>query len=200
MDFTESFSMLDAIPKEQRLCFTGHRPEKLPKGRGYESLLETLYYYIDRAVERGYRLFLDGMADGIDFHAAEYLIRKRKEMQDIRIIGVQPFENYEEFFRSHDYDPEHLRLMRESFDEVIVMKGKYELCSKNSRKFFYKRNQFLVDHASAMIAVCSLGRSGSKQTLDYALKKKLAVCRIEANPGLLYTPNPDQWPVEKSNF
>ena len=198
MEFTES-SILTGVSRQQILCFTGHRPEKLPKGKQYEVLLQTLYYYIDIAINQGYTVFLDGMADGIDYAAAEYLFRKRQDYPRLRIVGVQPFENYEAFFRHRGYSLAHLKHMQESFDGIICLKGKYDASAENDLPF-RARNYFLVDHSSALIAVCSLTRSGAKQTFDYARKKKLSICRIEAKPCLLYTPTPEQWPVEKINF
>jgi len=196
-----SYPVLDSLKKEQTLCFTGHRPDKLPEGKLLAALLQTLYYYIDSALNRGYLYFLDGMADGIDYFAAEYLCRKREAYPNIKIIGIQPCRNYEAFFKERRYSIQHLKFMQEQLDAVICLEGEY--FRQNGRKndmLFISRNHFLVDHASAVIAVCSLERSGSKQTVSYAKQKKLAVCRIEANPQLFYFPKPEQWPVEKIDF
>ena len=200
MNYIQSLSVF-GIPKEQTLCFTGHRPEKLPKDEKLPALLDTLYYYIDEAVRQGYRLFLDGMADGIDYLAAEYLFRKREEFPDIRVAGIQPCVNYEEFFQDRNYDLNRLHDMQQGFDGILCLDSQY--CKGSSQKndaLFRKRNCFLVDHSNALIAVCSLSRSGSKQTFNYAKKQNLVIFRLEPNPQLLYTPSPKQWPVEKINF
>ena len=194
-------SAISGIPQAQTLCFTGHRPEKLPQGKQLHALLETLYYHIDSAVSQGYYYFLDGMADGIDYYAAEYLLQKRQTCPEICIIGIQPCQNYQDFFRHRHYDLQHLLHMQEAFDEVICLEGIYEkYASVQNSILFRNRNRFLVDHASRLIAVCSLERSGSKQTYDYAKAKHLSVCRIEANPNLFYLPKPEQWPAEKINY
>lgn len=194
-------SSASGIPQQQTLCFTGHRPEKLPQGKQLDALLAALYYHIDSAIDQGYSYFLDGMADGIDFYAAEYLLRKRTFLPQICIIGVQPCRNYSDFFRHRHYDLSHLLKMQEMFDEVICLEGSYHRhAGFQNNILFWNRNRFLVDHASRLIAVCSLERSGSKQTYDYARQQKLSVCRIEANPNLFYLPKPEQWPVEKINF
>ncbi|MBR1554552.1 MAG: DUF1273 family protein [Oscillospiraceae bacterium] len=197
----ELYPDLLPVSTEQTLCFTGHRPDKLPDGTLLAGLLQTLYYYIDSALEQGYVCFLDGMADGIDYLAAEYLFRKRTEYPHIRIIGVQPCRNYEDFFRDRHYSMTHLNFMKAHFDALIRLEGEYLRHSgRKNDMLFAARNHFLVDHSSAIIAVCSLERSGSFQTVSYAKQKKLAVCRIEANPQLFYLPKPEQWPVEKINF
>ena len=197
----ESHPMMQSLNRAQTLCFTGHRPDKLPEGKLLAGLIQTLYYYIDSVLDRGYVYFLDGMADGIDYLAAEYLFRKRAEYPAVRIIGIQPCRNYEAFFRERHYSIPHLKFMQEHFDAVICLEGEY--LRQNGRKndmLFAARNHFLVDHSSAVIAVCSLERSGSRQTVSYAKQQKLAVCRIEANPQLFYLPKPEQWPVEKIDF
>ncbi len=202
MENTENFypSVTD-IPQQKTLAFTGHRPEKLPQGAQLDLLLSVLYYYIDLAIDRGYRYFLDGMADGIDYLAEEYLFRKKSEYPDICLIGVQPCRNYDLFFRHRGYDLQHLRQMQEHFDRIICLAGEYhQYDGRKNDILFRNRNLFLAEHAAALIAVCSLDRSGSKQTYDYAKELGLAICRIEANPVLFYTPRPDRWPVEKINF
>ena len=194
-------SSASRIPPAQTLCFTGHRPEKLPQGKTLAALLASLYYHIDSAVAQGYCYFLDGMADGIDYYAADYLLRKRQTRPELCIIGVQPCRNYQDFFQQRHYDMQHLLQMQESFDEIICLEGTYQkYAGFQNHTLFWNRNRFLVDHASRLIAVCSLERSGSKQTYDYAKEKHLAVCRIEANPNLLYLPGPEQWPAEKINY
>ena len=200
MNFIQSLSVFD-IPGEQTLSFTGHRPDKLPQNSLLVPLLDTLYYYIDEALHRGYLLFLDGMADGIDYLAAEYLFQKRLQFPAVRIIGIQPCRNYEAFFLERYCNLSHLHRMQQMFDAILCLEGEYhrDYIQENDL-LFRNRNCFLVDHAYALIAVCSLERSGSKQTVDYAKYQNLSVCRIEANPQLFYTPTPEQWPVEKFNF
>ena len=200
MNFIQTLSVF-GIPREETLCFTGHRPEKLPKNEQLSALLNVLYYHIDEALQQGYRLFLDGMADGIDYFAAEYLFRKRAEFPSIRVVGIQPCTNYETFFQDRNYNLNHLHHMQQMLDGILCMEGEYSHNdNEKNNALFQKRNYFLVDHASALIAVCSLNRSGSKQTFNYAKKKNIAFCRIEPNPKLLYTPAPSQWPAEKSDF
>ena len=197
----QTYPALQSTNKEQTLCFTGHRPDKLPEGKRLAGLIQTLYYYIDSVLERGYVCFLDGMADGIDYLAAEYLFRKKAEFPDIRIIGVQPCRNYEDFFRDRQYSMTHLNFMKAHFDALICLEGEYHRYSgRKNDMLFLARNHFLVDHSSAVIAVCSMERSGSFQTVSYAKQKNLSICRIEANPQLFYSPKPEQWPVEKVNF
>ena len=85
--------------------------------------------------------------------------------------------------------------MKQSVDILIQLSGSYE-----EKDIFFNRNKFMVNHASAVLAVCSRVRSGAMQTLNYAKKQGLAWCRLEPAPNLLYTPEPELWPAEQINF
>ena len=185
---------LKNIPKEQTLCITGHRPEKLMEEK-LNLLKQAIYSRLDDKIAQGYQYFLDGLADGIDYIVAEYLFQLREKNSNIKIIGVQPCDDYENFFKSRGYNLEHLYYMKQSVDILIQLSGSYE-----EKDIFLNRNKFMVNHASAVLAVCSRVRSGAMQTLNYAKKQGLAWCRLEPAPNLLYTPEPELWPAEQINF
>lgn len=176
------------------LCFTGHRPEKLPQGEELDALLNTLHYYIDHAIILGFRHFYTGLADGIDFLAADYLFRLRSENPALSVTGVQPCRNYPELYRDMGYDMTHLDIMLRYTDRIHVMP--YDRYDKD---IFRERNRYMVDNSAAIIAVCADGRSGSMQTLRYAQQKHLAYCRIFPSAQPPY-PAPAEWPVETEGF
>ncbi len=182
-------------PREHTLCVTGHRPAKLPKGEKQQALIKTIQYYLDIAIEKGYTHFLNGLADGTDYLMAEYLFQIREKRPGIQIIGIQPCEDYEVFFKKRNYDLKHLQRMKEQVNALICLPGSWR-----DEDIFFTRNRMLVDHASAVIAVCSDRHSGAMQTLHYAKECGLAWCQIAANPELLYTPPPEQWPVIRNGF
>ncbi len=187
---------LSDIPRESALCFTGHRPEKLPTGLARKALRQTLYHYITHAIEMGYTYFFTGLADGIDFDAAYFLFCLREKNPAIHVIGIQPCsEGYDEFFHSRGYSIPHLRLMQQNCDRLIVMPGR-----ATDRNVYLTRNCLMVDHSSAIIAVCGDGRSGSMQTLRYARRQNLDVIRIYPFPPSDTLPQPIDWPAERSGF
>ena len=195
MNSYEMHPALRDAPKEQILCFTGHRPRKLPTGKKLELLTATLYYYIDVAVRQGYRIFLTGLAEGIDYLAGEYVLALRSQNPEIKLIGVQPCDDYEDFFRKRHYNSQHLQHMKNAVNALICLPG-----HSSDAEVFFIRNRFMVDHASAVIAVCTDKHSGSMQTLSYAKQQGLAWCHIPADIELLYSPTPEQWPVLRSGF
>lgn len=184
------------IPRESALCFTGHRPDKLPTGDVLKGLRQTIYFYIRYAVAQGYTHFFTGLADGIDFETAYYLFHLRKIHPELCVIGVQPCDrDYEDFFRRCGYSVPHLRLMQQNVDRLIVLPG-----SAYDRTVYYKRNRLMVNHSSAVIAVCNNVRSGSMQTLRYAQENHLAQIRIFPDPPRGTIPAPQDWPAELSGF
>lgn len=184
----------DGTPWESTLCFTGHRPEKLPLGAALQALTRTLYYYIDHAVSLGFTHFYTGLADGVDYLAASYLFGLREQKPSLHVIGVQPCEDYRELFRDMGYDTRHLDEMLRHADSIHVMPY-----SRYDKGIFLKRNCYMVDHSSGIIAVCSDGRSGSMQTFRYAQRQGLAYCRIIADAGSSRT-GPGEWQVELDGF
>lgn len=180
------------------LCFTGHRPERLPRGDQYQLMLDTMHRCIDDAVRKGYTTFYTGLADGIDYLAAEYLFRLRMSHPQLRIIGVQPCEDYYDFYCRRGYDTGHLDLMTAIADRIIILPGR-----SYDSQCFLRRNCYMVDHSAAIIAVCAEnGRSGSMQAFRYAVKKDLALCRVclEDLPPSDVLPVPENLRVFRRRF
>lgn len=183
--------ILREVPRERILFFTGHRPEKLPEGEKLTHLLTLLHLYIDIAVKQGYTHFLTGLADGIDYYAAEYLFRLRKKNPAIKVIGVQPCQDYHAFFQLRGYSIPRLQFMLANADYVVTLTGSY----RNSAVFL-RRNCYMADHSKAVIAVCRKERSGSMQAFRYAAGQGLFYCRICLELEHL----PVGWEVERSGF
>lgn len=76
--------MTEEIKRLRRVCFTGHRPEKL--NRSEKSVLGGLETAIQQAIADGSNVFISGMARGVDIWAAEIVLRFRSEGEDIKLI------------------------------------------------------------------------------------------------------------------
>ena len=61
--------MTEAEKRKRRLCFTGHRPEKLHSDEA--TVCAILEGSIDAAIADGFVTFITGMARGVDIWAAE---------------------------------------------------------------------------------------------------------------------------------
>lgn len=63
-----------------RACFTGHRPEKLQQTETV--IRRMLEREILKAADSGIRVFLSGMARGVDIRAAQIVLRLRSAGRD----------------------------------------------------------------------------------------------------------------------
>lgn len=67
--------MTEAEKRMYRVCFTGHRPEKLT--RSDRAIKKDLEREIRQAIADGQNVFITGMARGADIWAAEIVLKLR---------------------------------------------------------------------------------------------------------------------------
>ena len=164
--------------RENTVCFSGHRPEKLP---GYDNknkvvlqmIKSTLYFQIYQAIADGYRNFISGLARGTDLWAAEYVLDLKRQYPDIRLIGAIPFPEHSSSFRGGDLWS--FNNVAGQADEIVCTSQEY------SRDCYKIRNQYMVDRSSRLIAVVSDYKSGTGQTINYAKKQNLDLHIINVN-------------------
>lgn len=155
--------MINEINKEKTCAITGHRD--LSFGIDKERLEEVFISLINR----GYNTFLIGMAIGFDslcFKTLELL----RETFDIKLIACVPCLAQSKKFSSEEkleYDK-----MICSANKVIVLSEKY------TPYCMLKRNVFMVDNASILVAYVRKNSGGSVNTLKYAEKKDLEIIRV----------------------
>lgn len=159
----------EAELRKHRCCFTGHRPEKLV--RSEKALRDDLESEIRKAFAEGYSVFISGMARGVDIDAAEIVLQLREAGHPVRLICASPFAGFEE-----SWDKEWQRrynAVMESADLVRFVSPKY------SRGCFQIRNEWMVNHSSRVIAVFNGQPSGTRNTIDYAVRQGIPVCTIK---------------------
>ncbi|MBQ5320150.1 MAG: DUF1273 family protein [Oscillospiraceae bacterium] len=163
--------------KNKTVCFSGHRPEKLPD-RGSKSsmkikgILSMLYFEIHESIRQGYNTFIVGGARGIDLWAAEYIMQLKHQGNDINLVTALPYKNFGENYSGMDLFLRGNALGTSS--DIITVSDSY------SPGCFNKRNQFMVDHSSRLIAVVSDYKSGTGQTIRYAEKSGIETKIINA--------------------
>jgi len=153
---------------EKAVCFSGHRPEKLP-GKGIADRSETLFIKellrtkIEQSIREGYTRFYSGVARGIDLWAALAVLDFKKVCPEIELICVKPVEN-----QGYNF-PESDRILYDSVikrsDSVICTSAEY------SKSCYAVRNRYMVDHSDKLIAFVNSYRSGTGQTINYARRK-----------------------------
>ena len=151
------------------VCFTGHRPEKLTR---YEkSITKDLEKEIRQAVADGLNVFITEMARGVDIWAAQIVLMLRDEGYDVKLMCACPYEGFERGWSQE---------WQKAYREIMVAADFVKfVCEGYSRACFQIRNEWMVNHSTRVIAVFNGEKSGTKNTIDYAMKVGVPVVRIE---------------------
>lgn len=164
------------MAREQTVCFTGHRSERMPMGEALEKLTNKLSKTIETAIQDGYDTFLFGGAYGWDRLAAETIIKKKalisfQNPRYIRLIAVIPFE--EQAVRYSIRDHERYYSIMAKCDEVITLSTRYH------RTCYAQRNQYMVDRSSRVICYWNgVYVSGTAQTVRMAQRQNLDIINL----------------------
>ena len=139
----------------RRVCFTGHRPEKLTQPESV--IVKALEIAIKEAIADGKNVFISGMARGVDIWAAEIVLRLRNKS----------FE--------YGWSSEWQQRYNAVLDAADLVRF---ICPGYSRACFQIRNEWMVDHSALVIAVFNGQPSGTKNTIDYAKRKSVPCWNI----------------------
>ena len=156
---------------KHRCCFTGHRPDKIELGeKEIKPLLEKA---IDKAISEGFVTFITGMAMGTDIWAAEIVLDRKKKNKNLHLICALPhsgFENRRNFTEKIRFSKiiKKADLVKEINDHYFT--GCYQV-----------RNEWMVDRSNLGIAVFNGQKSGTKNTVDYAIKKGININNVLQN-------------------
>ena len=162
--------------RETTCSFTGHRPEKLP-WRGDESdprclaLKERLAAAVEDAYDKGMRHFLCGMARGADFYFCDAVLELRERRSGVTLEAVIPCE--EQAARWSERERERWFSLVERCDGETMLQHHYD------KGCMLRRNRYLVDHSSMLIAVYDGMLGGTMYTLSYAMKRGLETVVLE---------------------
>lgn len=166
------------IPKEKTVCFSGHRPEKLPDNGSADSvpmgvIRSLIYQEINNSINDGYTCFMTGLARGIDLIAGEMALNIKRTNPSISLVAVVPYPEQQNIV--HGYDKFIYGCILEEADAVIQLSDKYY------KGCLRKRNQFMVDNSSKLIAAVDDYKSGTGQTIRLARKKGIDVAIINVS-------------------
>ena len=157
-------------------CFSGHRPNRLPWGSNENDprCLE-LKFSLSRQLEllygRGFRHFICGMAQGFDLYFAEAVLALRDIHRDLSLEAAIPCptqaERWAEVIRER-YEHILSRCDRQTFIQQTYTPG----CMQ-------RRNEYMVDNSSLLLACFAGLPSGTMNTLVYARRKGVESIIIE---------------------
>lgn len=157
--------MTEAEKRLHRCCFTGHRPEKMTVPEPV--VIEGLEKEIRQTIADGFTVFISGMARGVDIWAAEIVLRLRSAGQPLRLICVSPYRGFESRW-SPDW--------RQRYNAIIGTADLVRfICPFYSRDCFQRRNEWMVDHSSRVIAVYNGEAGGTRNTIQYAERNGIQV-------------------------
>ena len=159
---------MENIDREHACAFTGHRPERLTIPEA--EVIAWLNREIRKAAEEGFTQFISGMQRGVDIWAAEAVLKLRGEGKPIRLIAASAFRGMED--RWAGSWQERYRNILSAADEV------YYISNRPGRQAFFARNNWMVDHASRLLAVYTGAPGGTLETIRYAETQGLKVVSI----------------------
>lgn len=149
--------------RQTTLAFSGHR--KYPDN---DELKTALGFALEKFYRAGYRTFLCGMADGFDICAAEAVMEMKKRHDDIILVGIVPFDNHRHVIKNVGrYDS-----VTASTDVIVTLSRRYY------SGCYYRRDDYLVEHASALLCYCDGSASGTRYTVRKAESLGLKVENI----------------------
>ena len=158
-------------------CFTGKRPQNFSFGfneyaKGCIELKKKIKAEIEKAINKGYKNFISGMALGVDLWAAEAVLELKEIYPDIELYCAIPYKA-QSLTWGQDY--------RERYMTCVHRAKKYAVISPfYTKDCFFKRNMYMVDRASLVIAVCdNPPTGGTAHTIDYARRNGREIVMIE---------------------
>lgn len=151
------------IDRARTCAFTGHRN----LGRDFNKT--ELERVIKGLIKGGFTFFLVGMAVGFDTECFKILEELRKT-ENIRIIACIPCKGQDYKFSLKQ--KEEYKKMLDSADEKIYVSEEY------TKTCMFKRNMFMVDSASILVAYLNSDRGGTFQTVNYAKRKNVSIITV----------------------
>ena len=161
---------------ETTCCFTGHRPGKLPWGTNENAprclaLKEELASRLEGVYEAGYRRFLCGMAEGCDMYFAEAVLAMCERRPDVCLEAVIPCGTQPDKWKIRQR--QRYNQLLDSCDRVNVLQISY------TPDCMLRRNRYMVDHASLLLACFDGHPGGTMSTILYAQRQNCKVILID---------------------
>jgi len=163
------------MDKMTSCAFTGHRIGKLPwKGNEEDPrcvrLKQMIFDAVQAVYQSGIRHFICGMALGCDQYFCEAVLSLRAEHEEITLEAAVPWEGQAEKW-SAQQKKRYERLLAEC-DYLTVVQSEY------SPDCMMRRNRYMVDSSSVLIAAFNGMPGGTMNTLLYAMRSGLELVQL----------------------
>ena len=161
--------------RQMSCCFSGHRPGKLPWGENENdsrciALKHRLWDLLETAYEEGFRHFICGMARGCDLYFCELALQLRQSHSDVTVEAAVPCPGQCDRWPETEQKRYH-RLVEACDYETLVQEEYTPQCMQ-------RRNRYMVDHTSLLIAVHDGLSGGTRATIQYAMERGLDIVDI----------------------
>lgn len=158
--------------RQESCCFTGHRPTKLPwrydeNDPRCTALKLRIRHAVEVAYEQGYRHFICGMAQGCDFYFCESVLEMRKKYPDITVEAALPCPTQAD--RWPEIQQERYRVLVSACDFETMVSSQY------TSSCMQRRDRYMVDHSSLLIAAFDGSAGGTRYTVEYAMRRGIPV-------------------------
>ena len=153
-------------------CFTGHRPEKLPWRYDEAdprclSLKRRIAAAVEAAYEEGHCHFLCGMALGCDLYFCETVLALRDRHPDVTVEAAVPCPTQADAW-APDQRERYTRLVEACDFETLVSAKYTPYCMQ-------RRDRYMVDHSSLLIAAFDGIPGGTRYTMQYAMSRRVSI-------------------------
>ena len=168
--------MIGATEEEKclhRCCFTGHRPENMDASDA--AVQAWLEEQIDQAIVDGYVTFISGCAMGVDLWAGEIILKKKAENPAIHLIAATPWPGFARRW-NEEWKTQYDRILKQA--DLVV-----NVCDHYHQGVFQQRNTWMVDRSNRVIAYYNGTAGGTRNTIDYAVKKGIEVIQYRSVEG-----------------
>lgn len=162
--------------RESTCCFTGHRPDKLPWGLD-ENSAECRKLRIEIAIQlealhsAGIAHFISGMALGCDLLFAEAVLAMREEYDDVTLEAAVPCDSQANSWPEEQ--KERYNAILSSCDTVTFVQHQY------TPGCMLRRNRYMVDNSSVLLACFNGSSGGTMNTLLYARRQGVKTIIID---------------------
>lgn len=168
--------MIGTRARESTCCFTGHRPDKLPWGLD-ENSAECRKLRIEIAIQlealhsAGIAHFISGMALGCDLLFAEAVLAMREEYDDVTLEAAIPCDSQANSWPEEQ--KERYNAILSSCDTVTFVQHQY------TPGCMLRRNRYMVDSSSVLLACFNGSSGGTMNTLLYARRQGVKTIIID---------------------
>jgi uncharacterized phage-like protein YoqJ len=155
--------------KKKTLAFSGHRMNRIRIGKEELSALiqaAIIHFYL-----QGYRIFLSGIAEGLDMLAAEEVLKAKEYYPDIKLHCIIPFKGQANRMSQQD-KLRYNTILSAADNETCLSEKYYEGC-------FLRRNDYLVENSSQVVAYYdNVPQGGTHYTVRNAHKRGIEVFNL----------------------